>query len=101
MRGLQKAQLTAARPEQHEDEEQMLGNRGGYGKTSERSPGISAPPRLMWFSRLLQVREDFKYVEIFKPCLDKFLSSLLWVTLLQQEVGLGDPQRSLPTPAFL
>jgi len=28
-------------------------------------------------------------------------ASLLWVTLLRQEVGLGDPQRSLPTPNIL
>ena len=26
---------------------------------------------------------------------------LLWVTLLGQGVGLGDPQRSLPTPTML
>jgi len=37
-------------------------------------------------------------LEIFKPCLDVVLCSLLWVTLLRQGVGLGDPQRSLPTP---
>jgi len=36
-------------------------------------------------------------LEIFKTCLDKVLCSLLWVTLLRQGVGLGDPQRSLPT----
>jgi len=29
------------------------------------------------------------------------LCSLLWVTLLGQGVGLGDPQRALPTPAVL
>jgi len=29
------------------------------------------------------------------------LCSLLWVTLLGQGVGLGDPQRTLPTPAIL
>jgi len=40
-------------------------------------------------------------LEIFRSCLDKVLCSLLWVTLLQQAVGLGDPQRSLPTPAML
>jgi len=32
---------------------------------------------------------------------DKVLCSLLWVTLLRQGVGLGDTQRSLPTPAML
>jgi len=36
-------------------------------------------------------------LEIFKTCLDAVLCSLLWVTLLRQGVGLGDPQRSLPT----
>jgi len=40
-------------------------------------------------------------LEIFKPCLDAVLCSLLWVTLLWQGVGLSDPQRSLPTPTIL
>jgi len=40
-------------------------------------------------------------LEIFKPCLDTVLCSLLWVTLLGQGVGLSDPQRSLPTPTIL
>jgi len=40
-------------------------------------------------------------LEIFKTRLDKVLYSLLWVTLLRQGVGLGDPQRSLPTPNIL
>jgi len=44
---------------------------------------------------------DSPSLEIFKPCLDEVLCSLLWVTLLQQGVGLDDPQRSLPTPAIL
>jgi len=35
-------------------------------------------------------------LEIFKTGLDAVLCSLLWVTLLRQGVGLGDPQRSLP-----
>ena len=35
-------------------------------------------------------------LEIFQPRLDVVLCSLLWVTLLGQGVGLGDPQRSLP-----
>jgi len=29
------------------------------------------------------------------------LCSLLWVTLLRQGVGLGDPQRALPAPTIL
>jgi len=40
-------------------------------------------------------------LETFRTRLDAVLCSLLWVTLLRQEVGLGDPQRSLPTPAML
>ena len=40
-------------------------------------------------------------LEIFQPRLDLVLCSLLWVTLLGQGVGLGDPQRALPTPAML
>ena len=40
-------------------------------------------------------------LEIFKTRLDKVLCNLLWVTLLRQGVGLGDPQRSLPTPTIL
>jgi len=40
-------------------------------------------------------------LEIFKTCLDAVLCSLLWVTLLGQGVGLGDPQRALPTPNVL
>ena len=40
-------------------------------------------------------------LEIFQPRLDKVLCSLLWVTLLGQGVGLGDPQRSLPTQNIL
>jgi len=37
-------------------------------------------------------------LEIFKRRLDADLCSLLWVTLLRQGVGLGDPQRSLLAP---
>ena len=40
-------------------------------------------------------------LEIFQTRLDVVLCSLLWVTLLRQGVGLGDPQRSLPTPTML
>jgi len=40
-------------------------------------------------------------LEILKTCLDAVLCSLLWVTLLGQGVGLGDPQRALPTPTIL
>jgi len=36
-------------------------------------------------------------LEIFQPRLAAVPCSLLWVTLLGQGVGLGDPQRSLPT----
>jgi len=40
-------------------------------------------------------------LEIFQPPLDVVLCSLLWVTLLGQGVGLGDPQRALPPPNML
>jgi len=40
-------------------------------------------------------------LEIFQPRLDVVLCSLLWVTLLGQGVGLGDPQRALPSPNML
>jgi len=40
-------------------------------------------------------------LETFQTPLDTVLCSLLWVTLLGQGVGLGDPQRSLPTPTIL
>jgi len=40
-------------------------------------------------------------LEIFQTHLDAVLCSLLWVTLLGQGAGLGDPQRALPTPAML
>jgi len=42
-------------------------------------------------------------LEIFKTWtrLEAVLCSLLWVTLLGQGVGLGDPQRALPTPNIL
>jgi len=40
-------------------------------------------------------------LEIFQTDLDAVLCSLLWVTLLGQGVGLGDPQRALPTPTIL
>jgi len=40
-------------------------------------------------------------LKIFQTHLDAVLCSLLWVTLLGQGVGLGDPQRSLSTPNIL
>jgi len=40
-------------------------------------------------------------LEIFQPRLAAVLCPLLWVTLLGQGAGLGDPQRSLPTPTML
>jgi len=40
-------------------------------------------------------------LEIFQTRPDAMLCSLLWVTLLRQGVGLGDPQRSLLTPNIL
>ena len=40
-------------------------------------------------------------LEIFQTRLDAVLCSLLWVTVVGQGVGLGDPQRSLPSPTVL
>ena len=40
-------------------------------------------------------------LEIFQPRLAAVLCPLLWVTLLGQGVGLGDPQRALPTLTML
>ena len=40
-------------------------------------------------------------LEIFQTRLATVLCSLLWVTLLGQGVGLGDPQRALPTSNIL
>ena len=53
------------------------------------------------WNRLPRGAVESPTLEIFKPRLDKVLCSLLWVTLLRQGVGLGDPQRSLPTPTIL
>jgi len=53
------------------------------------------------WNRLPREAVESPFVEMFKPCLDAVLCSLLWVTLLGQGVGLGDPQRSLPTPTIL
>jgi len=53
------------------------------------------------WNRLPREVVDSPSLEIFKPRLDAVLRSLLWVTLLWQGVGLGDPQRSLPTPNIL
>ena len=51
-------------------------------------------PRLPWEA------VESPSLEIFQPRLDAVLCSLLWVTLLGQGVGLGDPQRALPTPTM-
>jgi len=50
------------------------------------------------WTRLPREAVESPSLEIFKPHLDAVLCSLLWVTLLRQGVGLGDPQRSLSTP---
>jgi len=53
------------------------------------------------FDRLPREAVESPSLEIFQHCLDAVLCSLLWVTLLGQGVGLGDPQRALPTPTIL
>ena len=60
------------------------------------------PLRVMeHWNRLPRGAVESPSLEIFQTYLDAVLCSLLWVTLLGQGVGLGDPQRSLPTPAML
>ena len=51
----------------------------------------------LW-NRLPREAVESPSLEIFKTCLDIALSSLLWVSLLWQGVGLGELQRALPTP---
>jgi len=51
--------------------------------------------------RLPREAAESPSLEIFQPRLDTVLCSLLWVTLLGQGGGLGDPQRALPTPNML
>jgi len=53
------------------------------------------------WNRLPREAMESPSLEILKPHLDAVLCSLLWVTLLGQGVGLGDPQWSLPTPTIL
>jgi len=49
------------------------------------------------WNRLPREAVESPSLEIFQTRLDVVLCSLLWVTLLGQRVGLGDPRRSLPT----
>jgi len=53
------------------------------------------------WNRLPRGAVESSSLKIFKTRLDVVLCSLLWVTLLRQGVGLGDPQRSLPTLTVL
>ena len=53
------------------------------------------------WNRLPREAVESSSLEIFQTRLDAVLCSLLWVTLLGQGVGLGDPQRALPTPTIL
>ena len=53
------------------------------------------------WNRLPREAVESPSLEIFQTHLDKVLCNLLWVTLLGQGVGLGDPQKSLPTPTTL
>ena len=62
---------------------------------------VQKPSCLQPWSRLPREAVESPSLEIFQPHLDKVLCSLLWVTLLGQGVGLGDPQRSLPTSNIL
>ena len=59
------------------------------------------PVRLQLWPRLPREAVESPSLEIFQPRLAAVLCSLLWVTLLGQGVGLGDPQRSLTTLSIL
>jgi len=50
---------------------------------------------------MLKIKTNYSSPRQKLSRLDVVLCSLLWVTLLRQGVGLGDPQRSLPTPTIL
>ena len=81
--------------------------RGNGHKLEERK--LQLNPRKNFFplrvtepwNRLPRGAVESPSLEIFQTRLDKVLCSLLWVTLLGQGVGLGDPQRALPTPNIL
>ena len=94
----------------HQEEEQT------HGATTPAAKHVASPASEMWpkrsfillksgtlkkWNRLPRQVVDSPSLEIFKTRLDKVLCSLLWVTLLQQGVGLDDPQRCLPTPNML
>jgi len=63
--------------------------------------GSLCPSLMEHWNRLPREAVESPSLEIFQTHLDKVLCSRLWVTLLGQGVGLGDPQRSLPTPNTL
>ena len=79
----------------------------GLGQVS--ASGFRLNPRKNFFPlrvtepwpRLPREAVESRSLEIFQPRLAAVLCPLLWVTLLGQGVGLGDPQRALPTPNIL
>jgi len=95
-------------------EEQHVQVWGGRGDGERRlSQGRARQPA---GSSLLAARRDNDPADVAKggakgvpvmllglgvKCLAAVLCPLLWVTLLGQGVGLGDPQRALPTPNIL
>jgi len=69
--------------------------------TAIRSPAVlhETGTQCFWTSRgpRLINRSKIAHLQQLNTRLAAVLCSLLWVTLLGQGVGLGDPQRSLPT----
>ena len=82
--------------------ELAAGSLGGPSLLSGTFPQLrTRVPCVVMEHRLPRGAVESPSLEIFKPRLDAVLCSLRWVTLLGQGVGLGDPQRSLPTPDTL